>query len=117
MTEHTKAIQDVIAERRRQIMSEGWAEEHDDAHVTGSMAMAAACYAWSGSDDRPSFRQRVADALWARFGSDDGNPIKRMWPWAQEWWKPKSKRRDLVRAGALILAEIERMDRQKARDA
>jgi hypothetical protein len=27
------------------------------------------------------------------------------------WWKPKDRRRDLVRAAALIIAEIERLDR------
>jgi hypothetical protein len=30
---------------------------------------------------------------------------------ADEWWKPTNRRRDLVKAGALILAEIERLDR------
>lgn len=33
-------------------------------------------------------------------------------PWDEKWWKPKNPRRDLVKAGALILAEIERIDRQ-----
>lgn len=33
------------------------------------------------------------------------------WPWQRKWWKPKDPRRDLVRAGALIIAEIERIDR------
>ncbi len=33
------------------------------------------------------------------------------WPWATSWWKPTTKRRNLVKAGALILAEIERLDR------
>lgn len=34
------------------------------------------------------------------------------WPWDAKWWKPKNTRRDLVRAGALIVAELERMDRE-----
>lgn len=38
------------------------------------------------------------------------------WPWGAEWWKPKEPRRDLVRAGALIIAEIERLDRREGRD-
>jgi hypothetical protein len=33
------------------------------------------------------------------------------WPWSQDWWKPTNPRRDLVKAGALIAAEIERLDR------
>ena len=33
------------------------------------------------------------------------------WPWTAEWWKPRTKRENLVRAGALILAEVERLDR------
>lgn len=33
------------------------------------------------------------------------------WPWDDVWWKPKDPRTNLVKAGALILAEIERMDR------
>lgn len=41
----------------------------------------------------------------------DGMPDA--WPttWAEDWWKPKNPRRDLVRAAALLIAEIERLDR------
>ena len=35
------------------------------------------------------------------------------WPWSDKWWKPKDKIRDLVRAGALIAAEIDRLQRLK----
>ena len=41
----TKAEFDVMAERRRQIESEGWTEEHDDKHVNRELSRAAACYA------------------------------------------------------------------------
>lgn len=37
-----------------------------------------------------------------------------VWPWDESWWKPTNRRRDLVKAGALILAEIERLDRAEA---
>jgi hypothetical protein len=46
------------------------------------------------------------------------------WPptWGAEWWKPtgahddlNARRRDLVKAGALVIAEIERIDRALAR--
>ncbi len=39
------------------------------------------------------------------------NEAPSMWPWAEEWWKPINPRRNLVKAAALILAEIERLDR------
>lgn len=32
-------------------------------------------------------------------------------PWSRAWFKPTQPRRDLVKAGALTLAEIERIDR------
>lgn len=37
-----------------------------------------------------------------------------VWPWDESWWKPTTPRRDLVKAAALILAEIERLDRMAA---
>ncbi|MCY2697597.1 hypothetical protein [Acinetobacter baumannii] len=36
----------------------------------------------------------------------------RWWPFADTFWKPKSPRQDLVRAAALLIAEIERLDRE-----
>lgn len=39
--------------------------------------------------------------------------VAKHWPlsWAKSWLKPKDRRRDLIRAAALIIAEIERLDR------
>jgi hypothetical protein len=88
------AWRDVLAERRRQIVAEGWTPEHDDGHAQGEMADAAALYA--------SLRVRHI----AGFAT---------WPWSPDWFKPKDRRRDLVKAGALILAEIERLDRKDAK--
>lgn len=36
------------------------------------------------------------------------------WPWDEQWWKPSTARRDMVKACALGLAEIERLDRAAA---
>lgn len=94
----TQALRDVVAERHRQIESEGWTPEHDDAHDCCEMAAAAACYAVAANrshlDNLKVF----------------GVPL---WPWATYWWKPSTYRRNLVKAGALILAEIERLDRKE----
>lgn len=94
--EITHAAFDVLRERLRQKEVEGWTPEHDDEHDEGELAMAAACYAYQ------------ADA------SVQGAPPFG-WPWDREWWKPGDRRRMLVKAGALILAEIERLDRAAAK--
>jgi len=41
--------------------------------------------------------------------------MENLWPWGKEWWKPSDRRRDLVKAGALIAAEIDRLDRAKSK--
>lgn len=88
----TAAARDVLAERQRQISAEGWTPEHDDAHADEQLARAAACYALPQGDyeipEPPEF-----------------------WPWEVAWWKPGDRRRELIKAGALILAGIERLDR------
>lgn len=106
MSEMTKAAKDVLAERARHITQEGWSHSHDDWHTDGEMGRAAACYAAG----QPIF------VLGVNHGPDDKPfpTFDHAWPWDDEWWKPRSRRRDLVRAGALILAEIERLDRAAA---
>lgn len=87
----TTAATDVLAERQRQMSAEGWAPEHDDEHDNGQLASAASCY--------------------ALFADAQGFSVPAHWPWSGSWWKQSGQRRDLVKAGALILAEIERLDR------
>lgn len=88
--EATQAAVDVLTERRRQVASEGWTAAHDDKYDTGSLSTAAACYAMQ---------------------SDFNLGAPPEWPWSLAWWKPSDERSNLVKAGALILAEIERLDR------
>ena len=93
---------DVQAERRRQVEAEGWTPQHDDEHADGQMAQAAGCYALHAGGigtDWPDGRQ-------------NGSAL--FWPWDKDWWKPTTPRRDLVKACALALAEIERLDRVAA---
>lgn len=98
MDQMTQAARDVLAERRRQIEAEGWTPAHDDAHEDGELASAAAAYAVYRS---------MMDPI-VLMGDDI---IAQLWPWDFSWWKPNNPRRDLVKAAALILAEIERLDR------
>ncbi|WBQ81055.1 hypothetical protein PEE20_15960 [Salmonella enterica subsp. enterica serovar Bispebjerg] len=100
------AAADVLAERHRQIAVKGWTPEHDDEqNQYGDLAIAASCYArhaysrgWVYNPESPEKYQ------------DEEIPDD--WPWDDTWWKPTDPRRDLVKATALLLAELERLDRQ-----
>lgn len=91
MRKETEDILDEVGrERYRQVSDEGWTNEHDDEHDAGELSDAAACYALGDP------RQRVYQ----------------LWPWSLDWWKPTTARRNLVKSAALIVAEIERLDRE-----
>jgi len=91
-------IADIQRERERQKEIEGWTPEHDDTHRDGEMAVAAAAYAYNAAQGDGSRKY------------NEDHPIT-IWPWDQKRWKPKTRRRDLIKAAALIVAEIERLDR------
>lgn len=111
------ALADIAAERRRQIEVEGWTPERDDRHDDYSLGLAAASYA--GGVDCGSKVVSYTDDVSGGRGDTPiwGTRNKRVpvpWPasWHPRWWKPTGdRRRDLVKAGALIVAEIERLDR------
>lgn len=88
----TDAARDVLAERRRQVEREGWTPAHDDQYRDHELSCAAGCYAMHT----------------LAYPAGDPPPA---WPWAADWWKPTTHRRNLVKAGALIQAAIERLDR------
>ncbi len=90
MTKQMTGAESIAAERQRQIDEEGWTAKHDDTFWSGQLVYAAISY--------------------ARARNRDSRPPG-MWPWTSEWWKPKDYRSNLVRAGALIAAEIDRLDR------
>lgn len=84
----------IIAERRRQIEEEGYANPHDDKWQADQLIGAAMSY------------------LHAELHGSTKQPP--MWPWLAHYWKPQDRRRNLERAGALIAAELSRMDRLEA---
>lgn len=88
----------IAAERRRQVEQEGWTPEHDDMHADSSMIDAAIAYACA---EHPEMAGEMgAQLAW--------------WPWAGTWWKPsKDPVRNLVKAGALLAAEIDRLQRAR----
>lgn len=88
----------IAEERMRQVVVEGWTPGHDDGHAKGELRDAAECY-----------------LLELRARNDRGQVIKRpppAWPWDVSWWKPSDDPvRSLMKAGALIAAEIDRLRR------
>ncbi|MFM3038685.1 hypothetical protein AB8S10_04120 [Klebsiella pneumoniae] len=85
----TKAINDVIAERQRQQTVKGFSTEQDDTYVGFQLSAAAICY----------IEPMEAESYWPA-------------DWYDDSFKPKDTRRNLIKAAALIIAEIERLDRQ-----
>ena len=98
----------IAAERQRQIEAESWSADHDASeHQAGELAAAAVAYALA-----PGSRERMAP---------NGDPLMpEVWPWEPKWWKPKwtprtaraGRIRELAVAGALLAAEIDRLQRE-----
>lgn len=94
-------IELIAAERKRQVESEGWTAEHDQMHDDGELADAAICYAMSSMDMQINIGTAYVKV----------KAKKALWPWAKGWWRPTPHNRvkELVKAGALIAAEIDRL--------
>lgn len=91
-------IEMIAEERRRQIEEEGWTAEHDEQHADGELAWAAVCYA----APRDVYKHEEFNGV---------HSFRDPWPW--RYWDKREKHdriRQLVIAGALIAAELDRLD-------
>lgn len=87
MSEFKSGAQLIMDERNRQINEEGYDAQHDACHSTEIFVEAAIAYLLA--DINPELARET-------------------WPWEDCFWKPKSKLRNLERAGALIAAAIDK---------
>jgi hypothetical protein len=88
----------IASERKRQVEVEKWSSEHDDEHDKCELWRAARSY-----------------LVFAYAGERDDIPVG--WPWDEDDWNPSEDPiRNLVKAGALIAAEIDRVTRKAALD-
>jgi hypothetical protein len=85
-------VAEVAAERAKQ-KRKGFTSEHDDFHDKGELVVSAGAYLSAHSS------------------------IISYWPWSKHEFRSEGKRKDLLKAAALIVAEIERMDRAAANKA
>ena len=98
-------IELIVEERWRQIAEEGWTPEHDNEHVNGELIGLAMCYLTDPETRDEEFGE-FEPPIW--FPDD----------WDIVWWKPtpNNRIRELQKAGALIAAEIDRLQNIKTDD-
>ena len=92
-------VDEIANERKRQINELGWSYEHDSIHEKGELALVAALYA-------------TPIQLFKKEKLAEGILFNDPWPWNYCYDKRKlrNRRELLIKAGALIIAEIERLD-------
>ena len=110
------AVTELASERARQITEEGYTPDWDDSHHRpADLALAAAAYAAFSAMESESTREHHCQSLWG-FVPGFSGIIGQLWPWPAQWFKPRDRRRELIKAGALILAQLERLARQAERE-
>jgi energy-coupling factor transporter ATP-binding protein EcfA2 len=88
---------DIAMERHRQMTACGYGRVEDDDHKKGELAAMAAAYGLlSTGHDNPAVQEKVREDFW---------------PWKGPMPTHHSRRELLVTAAALLVAEIERLDR------
>ena len=98
----SRGMLDVVRERHRQINQEGFDDAWDNGYTQRELTQAAVSFAVS--------------ARAALLSNEEIPSIPpQSFPWSVEWWKPKSPRRALVKAAALLMAEIDCIDRAEKR--
>lgn len=95
----TTGIELIQKERGRQIREEGFDAQHDSEFTCGELEAAGACYALFSELQAQGFD----------LSRDDDCTPRQFWPWDLAWWKPKTRLQNLVRAGALIAAAIDKL--------
>ena len=95
--EDFESIELIKSERKRQLQ-EGYTNEHDDCETSNQLSNAAIVYACA---------------------EQSRDQVTNFWQWDVKSWKPASEDtidgriRNLTKAGALICAEIDRLERLK----
>lgn len=103
-----KILYEVLCERRRVIEKEGYSIENDDEYAAGVLASSGAAYAYNAAEIH-------LHSLTKQSSLTPDEAAGWGWKLPRVYWKPKDPRRNLIRAMQLILAEIEKMDREEER--
>ncbi len=95
-----KVLADIKRKRQRQVVVHGWKRAHDDEHAAGELAQAAIPYIQSAYDTEMGLT---------------GEELLVFWPWEDGYPNLDQPVRELLlNAAALLVADIERLDRIEA---
>ena len=103
----SSAFEDVRAEWQKQLLR--YPDRVTNGWTQGELARAAACHA------SPVRCFQVTEVI-GRTGEAQVTYVD-LWPWEARHWGRQDRRQELVRAAALIIAEIDRLDRAAEWDA
>jgi len=81
-------IELISMERQRQIDEEGYTVETDQRYQLNQLSFAAISYLLT---------------------MDTNTKMPLVWPWTERYWKPEDRIKNLIKAGSLIAAEIDRL--------
>lgn len=88
----------IAEERERQIEKEKYSSNHDDKYDEYEL-------------------EAAGDAYYLHTGLGEKSPKPKFWPWSDAYWKPSADQvRNLVKAGALYEAEMDRLKRSAHQD-
>lgn len=92
-------VEAILIERGRQVAEEGYDAAHDERHWGGELERAVAAFALDA-------------ASYAELGPDHRGNMRALarivYPWGEKY-RPKSRRDCLIKAGALVVAALERL--------
>lgn len=97
LTVNAQGANEIGRERFRQINEEGYDLNHDDDYKSNELINAATSYLLA-CDGHVKFREAEEN-----------------WPWVAELFKPKDTWSNLIKAGALIAAELDRLRGERVR--
>lgn len=103
-------IELIAEERKRQIEKEGYSALHDSNHKVSEFVRAALAYTNAATTDADGDADPVLLLHIKRYKGLN------CWPWGMATFKPTTAKRDLVKAGALIAAAIDRLQMGTEKD-
>lgn len=101
---HFTDVYDAVLWERAKQHAKGYDARNDDTWTLGQLITGARCYI-----ETAFIQTNTAKPIPSCFTHKD-------WPWAKETFKPEQDRKaNLIKAAAMLIAEVERIEREEAR--